>query len=358
MKKYSKRVKFLTQAEFFSLFQKFISDSSKGYRVQKNGQRIKVQTIENYSYTCKLLEYFCNDTKFEIKLFLINHLTQKELNKAKQHWQQFYFKFTDFLYRRGYFDNYVGSTIKIVRIFFNYLLQELQIQVGLFHKNFHVPKEDIPIVVFTPEQLKYLIHDKALHEKLPPDLKITKDVFVFGCTVALRISDLVALKPFHLVKKGEGYYLQVKSKKTSTDTSLKLPDYAIQIIKKYKNQQSTLLPQMSLGYFNKQLKELAKLITDGEPMIKVRLKKGKPTMIYKDPEKRRHYTMADHITTHTMRRTAITTMLRLGVPEQVVRKISGHTANSQEFFKYVAFSQSFQDNETDKLFEKLGTLDQ
>ncbi|HYG51076.1 MAG TPA: tyrosine-type recombinase/integrase [Flavobacteriales bacterium] len=356
MKKYARRVKFLNQAEFFSLFQKFIADSNRGYRVQKNGQRIKPQSIDNYTYTLKLLERFCRETEFEIRLYLVNHLTQKELKKAKQYWQQFYFKFTDYLYRKGYFDNYVGSTVKIVRIFFNYLAQELQIQVGLFHKNFHVPKEDIPIVVFSPDQLKYLIHDKELHDKLPPDLQITKDVFVFGCTVALRISDLMALKPFHLVKMPTGHYLQVKSKKTGTDTSIKLPDYAIDIIKKYKNKQSNLLPQMSNGYFNKQLKELAAYIADKEPMIKVRLKRGKPTMIYKDSDKRTHYTMADHVTAHTMRRTAITTMLRLGVPEQVVRKISGHAANSREFYKYVAFSQTYQDTETDKMFEKLGQV--
>lgn len=37
-----------------------------------------------------------------------------------------------------------------------------------------------------------------------------------------------------------------------------------------------------------------------------------------------------------MRRSAITVMLGLGVPEQVVRKISGHAPGSKEFFKYEA----------------------
>lgn len=353
MKKYPKTVKYLEQTVFFELFNKFVNDSSKGFRVQKSGQRIKPQTIENYTYTLKLLEKFCTDTNFEIKLFLTGHLTPRELLKAKQYWQQFYNKFTDYLYRQGYFDNYVGATIKTIRIFFNYLLQELNMQVGMFHKSFHVPKEDIPIVVFTPDQLNYLINSKDLEEKLPKDLKTTKDVFVFGCTVALRVSDLMALKQFHLLKQPNGWYLKVKSQKTNTDTSIKLPDYAIDILKKHKSRSGALLPQMSNGYFNKQLKEMARYITDNEPMIKVRLKKGRPTMIYKDAVRKQHFTMADHITSHTMRRTAITTMLRLGVPEQVVRKISGHAANSREFYKYVAFSQSYQDEETDKMFERL-----
>ena len=54
-----------------------------------------------------------------------------------------------------------------------------------------------------------------------------------------------------------------------------------------------------------------------------------------------------------MRRTGITTMLNLGMPEHLVRKISGHAANSREFFRYVELSQSFIDDETDKIFDKI-----
>ena len=54
-----------------------------------------------------------------------------------------------------------------------------------------------------------------------------------------------------------------------------------------------------------------------------------------------------------MRRTAITTMLCLGMPEQVVRKISGHSPAGKEFYRYVLWAQTYQDTETEKLFEKL-----
>ena len=57
-----------------------------------------------------------------------------------------------------------------------------------------------------------------------------------------------------------------------------------------------------------------------------------------------------------MRRTAITTMLRLQMPEHLVRKISGHAAESKEFHKYVSISQKYLDTETDKVFLKLNNL--
>ena len=54
-----------------------------------------------------------------------------------------------------------------------------------------------------------------------------------------------------------------------------------------------------------------------------------------------------------MRRAAITTMLSLGMPEQAVRKISGHAPGSKEFYRYVLFAQTYQDEETEKMFAKL-----
>jgi hypothetical protein len=69
----------------------------------------------------------------------------------------------------------------------------MKTHVGSFHKKFYAPHEEIEIIVLTPERLNYLIHDKELHKKLTPDLKKVKDVFVFGCSVALRYSDLIAL---------------------------------------------------------------------------------------------------------------------------------------------------------------------
>jgi intergrase/recombinase len=46
-------------------------------------------------------------------------------------------------------------------------------------------------------------------------------------------------------------------------------------------------------------------------------------------------------------------MLCLGVPEQVVRKISGHAPGSKEFYRYMLLAQTYQDQETEKMYEKL-----
>jgi hypothetical protein len=46
-------------------------------------------------------------------------------------------------------------------------------------------------------------------------------------------------------------------------------------------------------------------------------------------------------------------MLCLGVPEYIVRKVSGHAQGSKEFCRYVLWAQTYQDKEMENMFDKL-----
>jgi len=350
----TKKTKQLEHEQFMLLIDDYIKDSYSGKRRKKNGLKINQGTIRNYEYLQKSLISFYEETNFEIKLYIHKNLTQKEKDVANKYHKKLYDNFTSFMYKSGYYDNYVGLIIKCLRSFYNYLITERNIDVGSFHKSFYVPIEDIPIIALTHEQLQYIIYDKEFNNKLDEKLLEIKDIFVFGCTVALRVSDLLSLTKNNLVIQGKNYYLKVKSIKTGTYTNIKLPEYAIDIIKKYQeNKGIKLLPEISIAWFNKRLKEMAKYISNDFEIIKTRERRGKQVIVYKNKERRTHYKLSDHITTHTMRRTAITVMLSLGMPEHLVRKISGHAANSKEFFRYVELSQKIIDIETDKVFEKI-----
>ena len=358
MKRISKQTKFLDTNDFFELYQKLIKDTSRGVRVKKDGMRIRTSTIDNYTYIYKLIQDFVTDTRFEIRVYIVTNLTAKEKEQAKKYYKKFFGAFTDYLYHtRDFFDNYVGLVIKGLRTFYNYLNTELSISVGDYHKHFYVFHEEVDIVVLSPEQLNYLIYDQDLNARLPEHLVKVKDIFIFGCTVALRFSDLMKLKPDHLQFYNNAHYLRVSSTKTNTSTTIKLPAYAVELLMRYHKKQKTLLPSHSNAWLNKCLKELAKHLDFKEPLVKYRTKRGVKFPVYKNKAKKQHYTLADHITTHTMRRTAITTMLRLGMPDQVVRKISGHAANSKEFFRYVEFAQSYVDEHTDLVFEKISKME-
>jgi len=345
----------LKELSFFELYDKFIYDSKTGRRLQPNGKIISAGTLDNYKYTAKLIKKFCMEKHFQLRIRPIKYLNKKELITEKNYWKKFYKKFTDYLYVGcGHFDNYVGQNTKNIRAFFNYLNKDLMLGVGEFHKFFYTRKEEIPIVTLLPEELNFIIYDKGFEADLSKRLAQVKDVFVFGTTVALRISDLLALKRSHLRIAGGIYYLVVRSKKTNTDTQIRLPDYAVAIINKYQNKYRTLLPPFNKVNLNLYLKELMEKAGFTHPITKTRERRGKSKeMTKKMDDKSTAYRFCDLVTTHTMRRTAITTMLSLGVPEQVVRKISGHSPGSKEFFRYVSFAQSYQDQETGKMFERL-----
>ncbi len=273
------------ELSFFDLYDKFIADSKSGRRLQPNGKNISTGTISNYIYTANLLKQFSEQKEFALRIRPLKYLQKRELITEKNYWKKFYKKFTDFLYTDcGHYDNYVGQTTKNIRVFFNYLNKELMLGVGEFHKSFYTRKEEIPIVTLLPEELNFLITDKTFEAGLSKRLQQAKDVFVFGSTVALRISDLLALKKSQLRIAAGSYYLVVRSKKTSTDTQIRLPDYAVAIIQKYSNKHKTLLPPFNKVNLNLYLKELMEKAGFVHPISKTREKRGKLKEIIKTTE--------------------------------------------------------------------------
>lgn len=114
---------------------------------------------------------------------------------------------------------------------------------------------------------------------------------------------------------------------------------------------STLLPKVHLFNFNKYSRELIEKAGWTYWVDKTRTKRGVSKIIKKLNTKNR-FRFCDLITSHTMRRTAITTYLALGMPEQLVRRISGHSQGSKEFFRYVRYSDEILDQEISRIHLK------
>jgi hypothetical protein len=342
------------EIDFIKEFDKFLKKSSAGKRIQKNGKKISSSTIDTYSCVRKILVDFIVNKKFHLRIKNVRTMRARELDAERNYWKKFYIQFANYLYDDcDYYDNYVGTCIKCLKTFFNYLNKETSIMVGAFHKDFYVPSENIEIITISPEQLLFLIHNKEFENTLPNYLKDTKDMFVFGCTVALRYSDLIKLNSHNLEKVNDKWYIKASSQKTNTKTSVLLPDYAKMILNKSNPKQKTYFKALSKDRFNDNLKELIMRAGWNEIRPKTRRKRGVDTIIYKNPKKKELHRFSDLISSHTMRRTAITTMLCLEMPETIVRKISGHAPHSKEFFRYLEISQRYLDTETEKMHSKL-----
>lgn len=339
------------------LYEKFINESKRGKRLQPNGKSLSEGTIQNYISTLRLLKEFSQKKGFPLRIVSIHRLTSRQIEVEKRYWKKFYVKLTSYLYDDlGFFDNYVGFCLKNLKVFLNYLRKETPINIGEFHKVFYVRKEEIAIFPLLPDELNFLIYSETLEATLPKRLKETKDFFVFGCTVGLRVSDLLLLQRKNIRVLGTDQYLAVRSKKTATDTLIKLPDYAVDIINKYKRGKK-LLPRFNVTNLNTYIKLLLEKAGFTAQVVLTRERRGRPKEL-KCKTSNEVARFCDVASTHTMRRTAITTMLSLGMPEQIVRRISGHSPTSKEFFRYVLWAQTYQDKETEKVFQRLKNLQQ
>lgn len=333
-----------------SLFEKFISESKNGKRIQKNGKKISEGTIENYIATYKYLIKLNSNYNEPISINVKLKLNKKEFLIEKNYWLKFYKLFKELMYSKGCTDNYVGRTIKVLKVFFKYLELDKNIPSASFYKLFYATKYEPPIIVLDQEKLKFLITNKEFDSILPINLKSTKDVFIIGCTLGLRYSDLMTLKQKNIQKTQMGTYIVVVSRKTNTETRIKIPLYVEELLKKYSKKQS-IIPKLTLTMFNHNIKKIGELAGWTYEVGKSISIQGKK----KDQKnnKGKTYRFCDLLTSHVMRKTAITTMLLLGMPEPLVRKVSGHSPNSKEFYRYVKYTESFLDEETDKVFNKL-----
>ncbi len=337
------------------LLEKFIRECKQGKRLQKNGKRLTIGSARKYEFLYNYLQAFCNTNNFLLRLIPVTRLSQRDMLREKAYWDKFYLNFTNFLYDdKDCYDNFVGTQVKLIRAFFNYLEEEKSIAVGPFHKRFFARNESIAIIALEPARLNFLIYDQQFKTSLPPHLQNALCIFIFGCTVALRYSDLMALTPANVQLFQGQPYLSTRSIKTGTSTRVKLPQYALDCLPIGKRK--TLLPQLSKTNLNKHLKTIGELAGWTEPCPKIREKRGIPIPVFKNNSKKEHFRFCDMLSSHTMRRTAITTMLMLGMNELMVRRISGHGANSKEFFKYVSMVQSYLDQQTDSYFHNLENL--
>ncbi|MBY0479429.1 MAG: tyrosine-type recombinase/integrase [Chitinophagaceae bacterium] len=340
--------------QLIAQFEKFISASGNGKRCKLSGEKLKPSTVKNYTYILKLLqEYEAYTGKKLLILYNTGH-NNRMLQREKNYWAKFYKDFTKFLYfKKGCHDNFCGHVFKIIKCFFRYLKNQKLINLNPFYESFYVKHEDIRVISLLPEQLAFLILDKPFHQQLNTNLRITKDQFVFGCTTALRFSDLMNLRVRNLEKINNEYFLNYVSLKTETPVKVKLPMYAVNIFlafSKAKSLNSKVFPSIALSSFNNRLKKIGALAAWTQPIGKFRKMNGRSI---EQKKKKLLYRFCDLLSSHVMRKTGITFLLALGMPEYVVRKISGHAAHSPSFFRYVNFAQSFINEELNTAHSKL-----
>ncbi len=323
----------------------FISASLSGKRRKRNGTPLKPSVIGQYRQVEISYRSFETHTGRAFSISFLHGTSTHRWEKERRYWKQFLDSFLQYGRNRQHWsDQYIAGMLKVIKAVFNFLAQSKGLPVGSFHQSFRVHAWQAPPLVIMPNRLQWLIHNPDFSKNLKSCQQKVLDTIIVGCTLGLRYKDLMGLKPANIEKTEACTYLRAHTSKTGTPVRIPLPPYAVFIIEKYKTRRSKfLLPQLSNNQFNQQMKQIGKLAGWNEEVPKYRSVKGRQTEIKNKSGKT--WRFYEHLSAHTLRRTAITTLLLLGVDEAVVRTISGHAPGSKEFYRYVAFVQGYLDKQ-------------
>ncbi|GHU13869.1 tyrosine recombinase [Betaproteobacteria bacterium] len=110
----------------------------------------------------------------------------------------------------------------------------------------------------TREELNRIMTTQLDH----PSRYLTRDMFLFSVFTGLAFRDICNLTPKHIVKADDGIlWIKTTRQKTGTPCDIPLLDIPLKIIEKYKGlaKDRKLLPMLSCGRLNKNLKVIGKL---------------------------------------------------------------------------------------------------
>jgi integrase len=187
---------------------------------------------------------------------------------------------------------------------------------------------DKQIIALTSEELKIVQNAVVETNRLQRVL----DLFNFALLTGLRYGDLQDLRPKHVM---DGR-IEMRMAKTSDVVKLKITPPMQKILEKY----DYTLPQISNQKANSYLREIFKELKLNRL---VEISKERINGITVE-----HAKLSEIISFHKARKTFITNALRQGVPESIVKLLSGHKSD-EAFKKYVGYVNQDLDDAMDLL---------
>jgi len=229
-------------------------------------------------------------------------------------------------------NNTTNKYIKTFKVFLRWAADRGYHSNTTFTK-FKTPDIESDIIYLTEKELMQLYtHDLSDN----PTLAKVRDTFCFGCFTGQRWSDIAGLKREHI--KGSVWHLHTQ--KTDDDLLIPLNDFAINILKRHKNDKK-ILPIISNQKMNQYLKDLGEEAEIDEP-ISITKYRGTEKIVTNEPKYK-------FMTTHTARRTFVTLSLEKGMRVETVMEITGHK-DYKTLKKYIKITNKVKQVEMNRIW--------
>jgi site-specific recombinase XerD len=232
-------------------------------------------------------------------------------------------------------DNYFAKIIAVLKTFLNWAYERDYIKHQEF-KKFKASERETEVICLTLEEFLALYNHKFKSNRLAR----VRDVFVFGCSSGLRFSDLASLQPSNI----QGDFIVKNIQKTKENSMIPLNKYSLGVLTKYKDSIHDPLPKVSAQKFNVYLKECCKEAGIDAAVTITKFSGGS--------RKTSSHPKYELMASHAARKTFATLSLLMGVPERVVRNITGHK-KEENFKRYVNFTKEYEKKQMDEVWDKL-----
>ena len=254
---------------------------------------------------------------------------------------RFYERFRDYMYDRGYSDNYFGSVIKCIKSAYRVArdrdklhdLRETSLRgftaTSVAARTVYLSTSELQAIAnlkitpallaeHFPESVRENVSAEANLEKKAEALDLIRKKFLLGAYTALRVSDFNHLRDVHV----QGDYFRITTQKTGAVVVIPIHP----VIRKMIAEGFDISTPVSDQKINKHIKEVARLAGITQPVEGTKLINHRAVGGF--------YPKCDLITTHTARRSAATNMYKAGIPTISIMRITGHTTE-KSFMKYI-----------------------
>ncbi|MCX6154919.1 MAG: tyrosine-type recombinase/integrase [Candidatus Kapabacteria bacterium] len=224
-------------------------------------------------------------------------------------------------------NNNIRKNLQFIRVFLQWS-EDNGIQINQSYHKFKLNREEERDIIFITEEelLSIFNYDFSDNERYDH----ARDLFILQCATGLRISDLKRITKDN-IKNG---FIEIRQQKTSNFVTIPLTPYSEIILNKY-----DVLPSISEVELNRTIKQVCKDCGLNE-IITISSKSGNKL----NEEK---FEKWQKISSKIGRSTFASLNLAKGVPEHIVKSMTGHK-DSRAFAKYVGVSKQIQKEATEK----------
>lgn len=333
--------------DIISICESYVRECQRGKITRKDGSVKKPSTIRTYNHAINTLKsYALIKGKIDLLEHNLSHLQDIQKKRAiAENWENYFKGFDMYMVQNGHLKNSRAIVMNVLNTIVKYYCSKLFILVP------EIPKVNFaekPIVVLDPEFVIKFMND-PLYEKLEGNMRFVWEVAATILVTTMRISDVFSLKWEHLSDRKDGLFLNKMNIKTGGNTNM-------------------ILPTKLANVFRENMAKHGEIFTptkDRENVLYANL----PKLFAKYPELQHNHSayemnadgtnelvtqpLYEWVKPHMLRKTAITTMLVMGIDEQHVKFASGHVFSSKSFEKYRAFIDRNFNNQLNNYYGKM-----